>query len=211
MSGYGVTINPCSGTSYSGAVVFDNKTATCKITPMSIINGEKKACVDCIITGKVHIEDNGVPSSGYIWGFASGSMKIDFPKIGYCQPGLMLCPDGICRLICTECPEGQTKCPDGLCKLTCAECPDNQIKCSDGICRENCCIPQCLGKSCGEDGCGGVCGFCSSEQTCDNGVCKSSPVNYWILIIVVLAIALIILFLIWLYRKSKRLRWLKIF
>ncbi len=34
------------------------------------------------------------------------------------------------------------------------------------------CVPNCTGKSCGDDGCGGSCGTCSSGQTCDtSGKC----------------------------------------
>ena len=36
------------------------------------------------------------------------------------------------------------------------------------------CVPQCQGKSCGNDGCGGTCGTCPSGQTCGtNGTCQS--------------------------------------
>ena len=35
------------------------------------------------------------------------------------------------------------------------------------------CVPQCSGKDCGDDGCGGSCGFCSLGQTCNpiTGLC----------------------------------------
>ena len=33
--------------------------------------------------------------------------------------------------------------------------------------REHTCTPQCTGKECGPDGCGGSCGTCGSELTCD--------------------------------------------
>jgi hypothetical protein len=35
------------------------------------------------------------------------------------------------------------------------------------------CMPICSGKACGDDGCGGSCGSCSSTQTCSGGVCIS--------------------------------------
>ena len=35
------------------------------------------------------------------------------------------------------------------------------------------CTPQCSGKVCGDDGCGGSCGTCGSGETCDAGVCES--------------------------------------
>jgi Subtilase family len=33
------------------------------------------------------------------------------------------------------------------------------------------CTPQCSGKVCGDDGCGGSCGTCGTGQTCSAGVC----------------------------------------
>ena len=36
------------------------------------------------------------------------------------------------------------------------------------------CVPDCAGKTCGSDGCGGVCGICSQGQFCDSdGTCES--------------------------------------
>ena len=40
-----------------------------------------------------------------------------------------------------------------------------------------CGVYDCRNKSCGDDGCGGVCGFCSSEQTCSLGLCMSNSFN----------------------------------
>jgi hypothetical protein len=42
----------------------------------------------------------------------------------------------------------------------------------DGVCTA--CVPQCTGKECGDDGCGGQCGACpAAAPTCSAGVCKS--------------------------------------
>jgi hypothetical protein len=40
-----------------------------------------------------------------------------------------------------------------------------------------CCVPDCSGKECGDDGCGGTCGTCGSGETCSGGVCVSSSVD----------------------------------
>jgi hypothetical protein len=37
------------------------------------------------------------------------------------------------------------------------------------------CIPSCDGKSCGDDGCGGLCGACADGEFCDDGVCGPPP------------------------------------
>src|SRR5690349_5525192 len=35
------------------------------------------------------------------------------------------------------------------------------------------CVPQCSGKTCGDDGCGNVCGACDPTQLCTGGVCMA--------------------------------------
>ncbi len=35
------------------------------------------------------------------------------------------------------------------------------------------CVPYCGGKECGDDGCGGICGSCSEDKYCSNGICIS--------------------------------------
>lgn len=39
------------------------------------------------------------------------------------------------------------------------------------------CVPNCAGKACGNDGCGGICGKCSHGFTCEptSGVCSCTP------------------------------------
>lgn len=40
-----------------------------------------------------------------------------------------------------------------------------------GQCGGNTCVPQCDGKECGMDGCGGVCGVCETNEECFDGAC----------------------------------------
>ena len=37
------------------------------------------------------------------------------------------------------------------------------------------CVTSCTGKTCGDDGCGGSCGSCSGNQTCQGGTCTCVP------------------------------------
>lgn len=37
------------------------------------------------------------------------------------------------------------------------------------------CVPNCGGKNCGSDGCGGSCGNCGTNQICSSGVCSDIP------------------------------------
>ncbi len=61
----------------------------------------------------------------------------------------------------------------------------NNVSCLGASCTPTgTCVPQCAGKQCGPDGCGGNCGFCSSVQSCTaTGQCLcpsfacSSPIN----------------------------------
>ena len=36
------------------------------------------------------------------------------------------------------------------------------------------CVPDCSGKVCGDDGCGGVCGACAGQTVCQAGQCVST-------------------------------------
>lgn len=49
------------------------------------------------------------------------------------------------------------------------------------------CVPDCLGKACGDDGCGGVCGSCDDGRDCTNdtcfeGECRNSVQDFFCLI-----------------------------
>ena len=54
-------------------------------------------------------------------------------------------------------------------------CSDAGLTCSDGACVPPC-VPDCAGKSCGSDSCGGICGTCGDKAYCDGvgqciGIC----------------------------------------
>ena len=101
------------------------------------------------------------------------------------------CNDGICRSTCEsdeDCVEtGDEKCNDsGDSVLVCEEaqpgcrkwkkdrtCEDGD-ECVEGECIAIC-VPQCEGKQCGPDGCGGVCGACDEHYACDVGMCIYQP------------------------------------
>jgi hypothetical protein len=58
-------------------------------------------------------------------------------------------------------------------------------QCCSGLCKKkpgkkqgHCttCTPNCTGRVCGDDGCGGLCGQCQTGQLCDNnGLCQGCP------------------------------------
>ena len=69
-----------------------------------------------------------------------------------------------------ECKEGMCECIAGIeaCKDVCCD--------KDVVCFEDqCCIPDCDGKDCGDDGCGGSCGACEEHFQCEEGTCVYQP------------------------------------
>ncbi|NUN14069.1 MAG: hypothetical protein HUU55_10595 [Myxococcales bacterium] len=113
---------------------------------------------------------------------------IELYKVGICIPqckGKECGSDG-CGAECGQC-FGQQICNGGKCEVggecgnatcedtvgeTCANCPADCI-CDDvSVClEEGCCTPDCAGKECGNNGCGGTCGACSGALSCNNGLC----------------------------------------
>ncbi|MEM0465677.1 MAG: hypothetical protein QXW97_03185 [Candidatus Pacearchaeota archaeon] len=75
---------------------------------------------------------------------------------------------------------GKNKFCDG--NGNCVECLANS-DCKEGLlcnllthkCVKSCSEPSCIGRECGIDGCGNICGTCPPEKTCNlNGKCVSS-------------------------------------
>jgi len=112
---------------------------------------------------------------------------------GECPEG-QFCQDGSCLEVCLSdsgCVDASsTKCSaDGLGTLACVEagtdcfqlgpevapCGPNEL-CSQGQCIPAC-IPDCVGKLCGSDGCGGTCGDCPAAEYCNGGICTGTCVS----------------------------------
>ncbi len=53
--------------------------------------------------------------------------------------------------------------------LSCGTCPEDELCGGDGRCFR--CVPDCVGKECGDDGCGATCGDCANGIVCDDGTC----------------------------------------
>jgi len=83
---------------------------------------------------------------------------------------------GKCKPACNEC---QT-CKKGTChkskhgkacKKSKCQAKVEGTACTGGRCRSGiCCVPNCAGKQCGDDGCGGSCGPCNGGS-CPAGAC----------------------------------------
>ena len=57
--------------------------------------------------------------------------------------------------------------------VNCGDCI-GEDECVNGVCT---CVPNCVGKECGDDGCLGSCGICP-EGDCIEGICQE-PNSYW--------------------------------
>ena len=118
-----------------------------------------------------------IPETCTSLGFDCGSVSDGCGEIlacGTCDDPYA-CSDNVCTCeTALTCAEAGAECgpsADG-CGGTqdCGACEDG-LTCSQGSCVA--CAPQCDGKSCGPDGCGGTCGTCSASKTCLDGVCKT--------------------------------------
>ncbi len=124
---------------------------------------------------------------------ASPDTALDETGTDTCQPDCegKDCGDDGCAGSCGDCMEHYA-CEDGTCvyqpwcgDLTCdAGQQENCLTCpADCFCEgasvcfgSACCLPQCEGKQCGYDGCGGNCGECEAGAECtQEGICKSPP------------------------------------
>ncbi len=86
--------------------------------------------------------------------------------------------------ICVDqggCPSGEKLCQgsrvlecdaDGLEYVVIQDCAPLGQACVDGACSG--CLPECVGKTCGDDGCGGSCGSCGPSMACHEGQCLMS-------------------------------------
>ena len=74
------------------------------------------------------------------------------------------CPPG-CVLESETCNDGLCECSTPLCGGACC---DTWEVCNEG----QCCNPICLAGQCGDDGCGGTCGECEANKTCNAGLCE---------------------------------------
>ncbi|MFH1530663.1 MAG: hypothetical protein ABIK09_08030 [Pseudomonadota bacterium] len=116
-------------------------------------------------------------------------------KCGLCPEGNVCFTDiGKCSSECVdECVNaGDTKCQGAFAFKTCVETQLNDQSCliwdaeytycpAQNVCAAGACVcqPNCMGKNCGPDGCGGDCGSCVSPNTCNAGACECICVDVW--------------------------------
>jgi MYXO-CTERM domain-containing protein len=105
---------------------------------------------------------------------------------GECVPDCLdkECGDDGCGGICGVCDGGV--CIEDVC-VAAAECGNGVVddgeeceadedcaegeSCIDCLCEPTVCVPDCVGKVCGDDGCQGSCGDCAAGEECLEGLC----------------------------------------
>ncbi|NOZ87938.1 MAG: LamG domain-containing protein [Deltaproteobacteria bacterium] len=103
----------------------------------------------------------------------------------WCDPGCLdkrdCCPD-MCEFCGDQVPACPKDCGDSICDKDAGENCINcfvDCPCGDGEkcgAEGECCAPDCSGKECGNDGCGGSCGTCKGDDAeCINGICECEP------------------------------------
>ncbi len=95
----------------------------------------------------------------------------EYCENGNCNP--IEVPSATCKNACGEASS------DGscYCDMSCLQyndcCIDACEECD--VCGE--CTPNCTGKECGNDGCGGACGNCPVNTECKSGICEEKDDN----------------------------------
>lgn len=90
-----------------------------------------------------------------------------------CQPdcGGKECGDDSCGGSCGTCDDDMGCINGKCCAVPCGNvcCEDEGFDAGLVVCGSDgyCCLPDCAGKECGVDGCGGTCGECSLNESCD--------------------------------------------
>ena len=83
------------------------------------------------------------------------------------DPGHTCAPSGSRRCVASAsyavCEPNASGCLDWSDPATCV----GEEVCEAGVCGEPACVPACAGRTCGGDGCGGVCGTCADGEYCD--------------------------------------------
>ena len=90
-----------------------------------------------------------------------------------CEPGAVRC--GADKVSTELCAEG---------RWVSSPCPP-QWRCEQGKCIPPECEPKCGFAQCGPDGCGGICGVCPDDATCnDKGICVELPTFFRAVVVV---------------------------
>ncbi len=147
-------------------------------------NWQQKAAltmVNCISECQFIGQKKCVASYSQTCGNYDADSCLEYSNGVFCQYGCNLV-NGECNT-CTPktCSEQGKQCGswDNGCgtQVNCGTCGVGQTCNASGQCVSSC-VPNCAGKQCGNDGCGGSCGTCAVGQSCNiNGQCVADCTN----------------------------------
>jgi hypothetical protein len=109
-------------------------------------------------------------------GTSQGS-PIELPVEVTCSDGVFC--NGEERFAGGQCVSGPSPCDDGA-ACTMDTCDEQARTCQHeatgtcAVCQANC-VPDCAGKQCGDDGCGGQCGTCPEGTACAQSIARCMP------------------------------------
>jgi hypothetical protein len=137
---------------------------------------DSKACLDATCSGRCGGECGGCPAAGTVC-VAGACLPLDqepcarIGEAGCCAGGQAVhCVDG--RLQATAC--GGANCGWDNDRYACWGFGVDPT----GVHAIDCpCVPDCDGKACGDDGCGGSCGACASGFVCLEGRCAPNKAD----------------------------------
>ncbi len=147
-------------------------------TPDTCVAGTCQCQSTCTVIGSKSCVGNDVWECTEV---KAGCLRLVFkePCINGAVCAAGLCEGGCNGANCSGCCLGNGDCVDpptkdhcGIGGSTCGYCGGAFEECIGGVCT---CEPQCDGKECGDDACGGTCGTCLSPNECKDGICECVP------------------------------------
>jgi len=174
---------------YAGAEGDFELTLKCESTCVPDCDGKQCGTDGCFGTCGECVE--GVCSNGFCM-TSPGCLWSEEPGCGGCPCESCVCAmdDFCCSVMWDDLCVGECvndcggcapleNCGDSICQVeefeTCANCPGD-CPCPPGESCFNgkCCHPDCSGKECGDDGCGGSCGGCPENLACIDNTCQEN-------------------------------------
>ncbi|MBM4388529.1 MAG: hypothetical protein FJ088_12360, partial [Deltaproteobacteria bacterium] len=128
------------------------ETGKCEGNVLKYCENDKLKTFDCALSGD------------FICAYSQANKKYQCVKKTTCTPDCSnrdCGPDG-CGSLCGECQNNEFCSTEGKCV------PLDEDVIINEVANDTACTPDCDGKQCGSNGCGGSCGGCPSGYACDN-------------------------------------------
>ncbi len=141
-------------------------------------NGIKEAGEECDNTQLGGATCTSVLGSGYTAGSLTCTLNCKYNTSNCCSPESNT---QFCTRLIRQCGNitALDNCGNYRTVSSCGTCQSGYT-CSNGLCIKNC-VPNCVGKECGSDGCSGLCGTCKNSYGTTNclssGICQPSCIS----------------------------------